>query len=294
MENVKKVLLEVLQDYVSVEDIPPLLIQEALRELARMRTQITRDVVCKYVESILLPELNKKLLERLDTFRKLYGWGQIKKVLPYILSDYLESTGYTVYVRPIVDSTRVDVLVEKYGKYLPLVISTGTKEKYARYKVTRLRARGINAELVTLSRDKVLHDKANLVSIDLIDYLVLEKGLEIPNFKVDRYEQALFEIWRSSTRRGYLVFKNYLYENYVFDLLVVGYSIVGVKKLTRSLILSDELLRRNLRELRRFLRKRLLDKVKLVVLEENLDIAYERLEKYISHRDADHVAIIGV
>jgi len=292
LENIKKMLIEVLQEYVSLEDVPPALIKEAIRELTCTRTPPTREVITKYVQSVLLPELNRKLLDRLNVFRRSYGWGQIKKVLPYILSDYLESTGYTVYVRPIVSATRVDVVVERYGKYLPLVISTGSKEKLARYKVSRLRARGINAEIITLSREKIIHEKGSLVDINLIDYLLSERGHEAPNFIVDRYEQTLFTLWRDFIKRGYIVFKNYIYENYVFDLLAVGYSIIGVKKLTRSLIQSEELLTRNFKELRRLLRRGLIDKVKLVVLEENLDLLNSKVNRYFTPRETELMSIV--
>jgi len=292
LESAKSVILDVLQEYMDIEDVPPPVVEQAARDLVRMRVPLRRDVVNRYVQSMLLPELNRRLVEKLDVFRRAYGWGQIKRLLPYILSEYLQDTGYTVYVRPLVDSTRVDVVVERYGKYLPILISTGSKEKYIRYRASRLKSRGINVEIVTLTREKVLHDRANLVCIELVEYLVNERGHEQPNFIIDRYEQTFFRLWRDFSRRGYIVFRNYLYENYVFDLLMVGYSVIGVKKLTRNLIYSDELLKRNLKTLRNLLRKRVVDKIKLVVLYDNLDVLVDKLRRLLAVRDSEYITLV--
>ncbi len=292
LESVKNVILDVLQEYMDIEDVPPPVVEQAARDLVRMRVPLSRDVVNRYVQSMLLPELNRRLVEKLDVFRRAYGWGHIKRLLPYILSEYLQDTGYTVYVRPLVDSTRVDVVVERYGKYLPILISTGSKEKYIRYRASRLKSRGINVEIVTLTREKVLHDRANLVCIELVEYLVNERGHEHPNFIIDRYEQTFFRLWRDFSRRGYIVFRNYLYENYVFDLLMVGYSVIGVKKLTRNLIYSDELLKRNLKALRNLLRKRVVDKIKLVVLYDNLDVLVDKLRRLLAVRDSEYITLV--
>ncbi|GEM_PF-4680548 len=293
-KTLREEILEVLREYYSIDRVPHRLLSEAVRELRQIKN-LSREIILKYIQQILMPELNRIYIDNVKKYKQKYGWGQIRKLIHFIVSDQLMRLGYSVHIRPLVDSTRVDLLVEYYGKYLPILIRTEKHDKVTLYKSSRLKSKGIPVFVMTITRDNITKDKIVFVpDIQRLERELDEHGVHYLKYVVDRYESTLFEIWRTFVNRGYIVFRNIIEGSYMFDLMAVGYSRVGVKKLTKSIFQSSQRLRKLLNSVAQAIREGVIDEVLLLTPYEKFEDLSKELKRTSVRKVVDRLSILQI
>ncbi len=294
VKALKERVLQVLRDYYSIDRVPPSVLNEAVRELRRM-TELNDDVIFRYVQQMLIPELTRIYMDNVRRYRQRYGWGQVRKVIHFIIGDQLIKLGYNVHIRPLIDSTRVDLLVEYYGKYLPILIRTEKHDKVTLYKYTRLKSKGIPAYVITVTREEFMKNKTIFFTdINKLEKTIDECGVLHIKYVIDRYESALFSVWRSFTQKGYIVFRNLIEGCYMFDLLAIGYTKVGVKKITKSTLQATGRTRTLLNSVARALKEHVIDEALLVIPYEKAEDLEKEFRRSSIRKVVDRITLLPI
>ncbi len=292
--ELREEILRILREYYNIDRAPHRLLSEAIRELRQIRN-ISREIILRYVQQILVPELNRIYIDNVKKYRQKYGWGQIRKLIHFIVSDQLLRLGYSVHVRPLIDSTRVDLLVEYYGKYLPVLIKTEKRDKVVLYKCSRLRSKGIPVFVMTITREDVTKDKVVFIpDVQRLERELDEHGVYHLKYMVDRCESVLFEIWRAFVNRGYIVLRNIIEGSYMFDLMAIGYSRIGVRKLTKSIFLSNQRLKQLLHNIAQAIKEGVIDEVLLLTPYEKFEDLSRELKRTSIRRIIDRVTVVQI
>lgn len=245
---------------IRIDDVPGKVLRNIVSELRELEPRT--DIVERYVTQILVPDLNKKYFDNVRKYGKMFGWGQVERQIHFMLGRQLSQLGYTVHMKPIVYSTPVDLVIEQYGRYLPVILCLGkTHMKIATYKWNKLKNLGIVSYLVEVDRRNWKEGKL----LNVIDVQDLEEHFERFSkyrleMKVNQCEQNLYEIWRKYVDRGYLALRNYIEGNTVYDLLLVGFSKIGVKKIRKISPNNYNIISRTVRKIVKALKMGSIDK----------------------------------
>jgi len=261
-EELVSYIFDILEEKynIKVDDVPRSVLRSIVSELRELEPRT--DIVERYVTQILVPDLNKKYFDNVRRYGKMFGWGQVERQIHFMLGRQLSQLGYTVHMKPIVYSTPVDLVIEQHGKYLPIILCLGkTHMKIAAYKWNKLRNLGVVSYFVEVDRRSWKEGKL----LNIIDIEDLEEHFERfskyrLDLKANQYEQNLYEIWRKYIERGYLALRNYIEGNTVYDLLLVGFSKIGVKKIRRISPNNQNIIIRTVRKIVKALKTGSIDK----------------------------------
>jgi len=246
---------------IKIDDVPGKLLRSIVSELRELGPRT--DIVERYVTQILVPDLNRKYFDNMRKYGKLFGWGQIERQVHFLLSRQLSQLGYTTYLKPIVYSTPVDLVIEQGGKYLPIILCLGkTHMRIATYKWNKLKNMGVVSYLVEVDRRCWRESKLlNIVDVeDLEDHFDRYSRYRI-EMRANQYEQCLYEIWRKYVDRGYLALRNHIEGSTVYDLFLIGFSKIGVKKIRKVAPTQLNMVSRTIRKIVRALKMGSIDKV---------------------------------
>ena len=285
-------ILTVLEEKYSIklDDIPRSILQNILSEIQELK--ISREFLERYITQIVIPDLNRTYYENVRKYEKMLGWGQIERQIHFLIGKYLSKVGYSVHFKPIVNGVLVDLVLEQYGKYLPLILTTNRNDKVAYHRWSRLKSTGLNAYFLEIDRLSWKNNKLlNILDINDLEYYFHKHARYRINMRCNIYEETLYEIWRKYVDRGYLALRNHIEYSTVFDLFLVGFSKIGVKKIRKSATIMPTILSKTLKKISKLLRLNIIDRVILLTPTQVFDKVISEVRRQIPTKLSMNVSV---
>ncbi len=262
VQELLSALISVLEEKhnIKLDDIPKNFLNSIIVELREFN--ISREFLEKYITQIVVPDLNRMYYENVRKYERVFGWGQIERQIHFLIGENLSKLGFSIHMKPIVHGTVVDIVLEQYGRYLPIILSVSRNDRIAHYKMCRLRSLGIRAYLIEIDRYMWRDNKLlSVVDINDLEEFFDKNARYRLNMKSNIYEETLYEIWKKYVSRGYLALRSHIENSVVYDLFLVGFSKIGVKKIRKSIVTMPTLLSKTLRKISRSFKDGVIDKI---------------------------------
>ncbi len=268
---------------IKIDDVPRRVLKNIVSELKELEPR--EDIVEKYVTQFLIPDLNRKYLDNVRKYGKMIGWGQIERQAHFLIGRQLSQLGYVTHMKPIVYSTPVDLVIEQDGKYLPLILCLNKNHmKIVTYKWNKLKNIGIVSYVVEIDRRAWREGKLlNIIDVQDLEYHFDRYSRYRIEMRVNQYEQCLYEIWRKYVDRGYLALRNYIEGSTIYDLLLIGFSKIGVKKIRKTSTTHTTFVTKTIKKIAKALKTGNIDKIILLTPLTMFDKVLSETRKHIPY-----------